>query len=320
MRTRKIGPVEVSAICMGCMGFSHAEGAQTDIDTAADVIREAVDLGFTFFNTGWNYGNAVDPHHNEKILGKAFSGIRDQVVISSKCGVDFDYAVDRDLPPLLYDFSREKVRQSVEESLRRLKTDYIDFYLQARFDPKTEPEEAASTMAELIREGKILHWGVSEANEDYLRRANAVCPISIVENSYSILNRKNEALIPFLEEFNIGWAAFSPLMKGLLTNRFEKGVSFAPDDWRGHVVNDANLDRTERLRNYLNELAMQKDTTVSALSLSWILHRKPYIVPIPGMKKRERLTENAQAADLVLSKAEMDIIETIVASMEDENG
>ena len=195
--------MEVSAIEMGCMGFSHAEGKQTDIAEAADILREAVDLGYTYFNTGWNYGNVQDPHHNEKILGKAFEGIRDKVVISSKCGVDFDYAVNPDKPPFLLDFNRNKVRQSVEESLERLKTDYIDFYLQARIDPNTEPEEEAETMAELIREGKILHWGISETNEEYVRRANAVCPISVVENSYSILNRKNESMIPFLEENKI---------------------------------------------------------------------------------------------------------------------
>ena len=154
MKNRILGGVEVSVIGMGCMGFSHAEGAQTDIDVAAKVVRQAADMGYTFFNTGWNYGNVIDPHHNEKILGKALSGIRHQVVISSKCGVDFDYAANPDHPPLIYDFSRAKVRQSVEESLSRLQTDYVDFYLQARIDPKVSPEEAADTMSELIRKVK----------------------------------------------------------------------------------------------------------------------------------------------------------------------
>ncbi len=313
MKTRKLGSVEVSAIGMGCMGFSHAEGALTDMDTAAKVIREAVELGYTFFNTGWNYGNVVDPHHNEKILGKALKDVRHQVVISSKCGVSFDYAVNPDKPPLLYDFSRETVRRCVDESLRRLQTDYIDFYLQARIDPKTSPEEAAGTMAELIREGKVLHWGVSEADEEYLRRANTVCPITVVENNYNIINRRHEKLIPFLEENNIGWVAHGPLFKGLLTGTFQKGAVFAADDWRGSAINDENLERYAPLLRYLQELGAEKDATPVQLALAWILNRKPYIVPIPGMKKRERLVENAKAAEITLTADEMRKIDALVS-------
>ncbi len=311
MKTRRLGNVEVSAIGMGCMGFSHAEGALTDIDTAAKVIREAVELGYKFFNTGWNYGNVVDPHHNEKILGKALEDVRHQVVISSKCGVSFDYAVDSNRPPLIYDFSRETVRRCVEESLQRLRTDYIDFYLQARIDPKTAPEEAAETMAELIREGKVLYWGVSEADEDYLRRANAVCPITVVENIYNVIERKHEKLIPFLEENEIGWVAHGPLFKGLLTATFQKGAVFAADDWRGNSINDENLDRYASLLDYLRKLGAEKDATPVQLALAWILNRKPYIVPIPGMKKRERLEENMKASEIILTEDEMKKIDKL---------
>lgn len=312
MKKRILGGVEVSAIGMGCMGFSHAEGAQTDIDEAAKVVRQAADMGYTFFNTGWNYGNVIDPHHNEKILGKALSGIRHQVVISSKCGVDFNYAANPDHPPLIYDFSRAKVRQSVDESLTRLKTDYVDFYLQARIDPKISPEEAADTMSELIKEGKVLHWGVSEADEDYLRRAHAVCPISVVENNYNIINRKHESLIPFLEENNIGWEAHGPLFKGLLTGTFQTGAAFAADDWRSYSVNDVNLQKYAPLLQYLAELGREKGATPVQLSLAWILNRKPYIIPIPGMKKPERLAENMAAADIVLTTDEMRKIDELV--------
>lgn len=311
MKTRKIGNTEVSAIGMGCMGFSHAEGMQTDIGTAAKVVREAADMGYTLFNTGWNYGNAIDPHHNEKILGKALSNIRHQVVISSKCGVDFDYAVNPNRPPLIYDFSRNTVRRCVEESLRRLRTDYIDFYLQARIDPKTAPEEAAETMAELIREGKVLHWGVSEADEDYLRKAHAVCPITVVENNYNIINRSHEKLIPFLEENNIGWVAHGPLFKGLLTGTFSKGTIFAADDWRSSAVNDRNLDRYAPLLEYLRELGAEKNASLGQIALAWILHQKPYIVPIPGMKKRERLAENMKATEIRLSTEELKKIDSL---------
>ena len=312
MKKRYLGNVEVSAIGMGCMGFSHAEGPQTDIGTAAKIIREAVDMGYTLFNTGWNYGNAIDPHHNEKILGEALSGVRHQVVISSKCGVDFDYTVNPDRPPLIFDFSREKVRKCVEESLTRLHTDYIDFYLQARIDPKTAPEEAAATMAELIREGKVLHWGVSEADEDYLRRAHVVCPITVVENNYNIINRSHEALIPFLEENNIGWVAFGPLFKGLLAGTFRKGASFAADDWRQSAINDQTLDKYAPLLNYLNELGLEKDATPVQIALAWVLHQKPYIVPLPGMKKRERLAENRAAAEIMLSSEELMKIDSLL--------
>ena len=312
MKTRILGGVEVSAIGMGCMGFSHAEGAQTDIDVAAKVVRQAADMGYTFFNTGWNYGNVIDPHHNEKILGKALSEIRHQVVISSKCGVDFDYATNPDRPPLIYDFSRAKVRQSVEESLTRLQTDYVDFYLQARIDPKVSPEEAADTMSELIKEGKVLNWGVSEADEEYLRRAHAVCPISVVENNYNIINRKHESLIPFLEENHIGWVAHGPLFKGLLTGTFQTGATFAADDWRSYSVNDANLQKYGPLLQYLAELSQEKEATPVQLALAWILNRKPYIVPIPGMKKPERLAENMAAADIVLTNDEMQKIDQLV--------
>lgn len=305
MKKRMLGTLEVSAIGMGCMGMSHAAGKPMDMDEAARIIREAVDMGYTFFDTAKNYGYAGDPNHNEKILGKALSGIRDQVVIASKCGVDFDYSVDPDVPPLLYDSSREGIRKSVEGSLRRLNTDYIDLYFQARIDPKVEAEEVAEAMAELIKEGKILHWGVSEIDAEYLKRVNAVCPVTAVENAYNMIRRDHEALIPILEENKIGWVAHGPMFKGLLGGAFKKGVTFARDDWRGRLVNDENLEKYQPLMEYLTEIGQEKGATPGELSLAWILHKKPYIVPIPGMRSSGRLAENAKAADIVLTEAEM---------------
>ena len=305
MKTRKLADLEVSAIGMGCMGMSHAAGTPMNIGEAVRLVREAVDVGYTFFDTAKNYGYKGDPHHNEKILGKALSGIRDRVVIASKCGVDFDYAVDPDVPPLLYDSSREGIRKSVEGSLKRLNTDYIDLYFQARIDPKVEPEEVADTMKELIREGKIRHWGISEVNAEYLKRASAVCPVTAVENSCSMINRKHEALIPLLEERTIGWVAHGPMFKGLLSGTFQKGAQFARDDWRGHLVNDENLERYHALLAYLAELGAKKEATPAQLSLAWLLHKKPYIVPIPGMRSSGRLVENAKAADILLTPEEI---------------
>lgn len=309
MEKRMLGNLAVSAIGVGCMGMSHATGAPMDMDAAARVLRAAAEMGYTFFDTAQNYGFKADPHHNEKILGKAFQGMRDRVVIASKCGVDFDYAVDPDVPPLLYDSSRKKIRDSVEGSLRRLGTDYIDLYFQARIDPKIEPEEVAETMKELIEEGKILHWGISEVDEAYLKRANAVCPVTAVENNYNIINRAHEDLIPFLEAHHIGWVAYGPMFKGLLSGTFQKGTRFARDDWRSRLVNDENLDRYHPLLTYLAALGAEKDATSGQIALAWVLQRKPYIVPIPGMRSVERLTENAKAALLSLSAEEMDQIE-----------
>lgn len=311
MEKRKFGNLEVSAIGVGCMGMSHATGTPMDVDEAAKVLRAAVDMGYTFFDTAKNYGFKDDPNHNEKILGKAFRGIRDKVVIASKCGVDFDYAVDPDVPPLLYDSSRDGIRKSVEGSLKRLNTDYIDLYFQARIDPKVEPEEVAETMKELIQEGKILHWGISEVDEEYLKRANAVCPVTAVENNYNIINRTHEDLIPFLEEYHIGWVAYGPMFKGLLSGTFQKGVQFARDDWRRRLVNDENLDRYQSLLSYLSDLGKEKGATSGQIALAWVLQRKPYIVPIPGMRSVERLTENMRAAEIMLTADEMKKIDEL---------
>ena len=314
MKARELGALQVSAVGMGCMGMSHAAGAPMEEEQAIRVIREAVDMGYTLFDTAKNYGYAAAPHHNEELLGRALAGIRDRAVISTKCGVEFDYSVDWDAPPIIRDSSRESIRESVEGSLRRLRTDHIDLYLQARTDPNVEPENVAETMAELIREGKILHWGISEVDEEYLRRAHSVCPVTAVENAYNIVRREHEALIPFLEENHIGWIAHGPMCKGLLSGGFQKGATFGRGDWRGHFVNDANLDRYQPLLRYLEAIGQEKGVTTGAVSLSWILHRKPYIVPIPGMRSRRRLEENAKAADISLTAEQLAEIDALVQS------
>lgn len=311
MKTRLLGTLEVSALGVGCMGMSHATGAPMDLDEAAAVLRVAVEEEYTFFDTAKNYGFAGDPHRNEKILGKAFEGIRDRVVIASKCGVDFDYAIDPEVPPLLYDSSRAGIRKSIEGSLKRLRTDHIDLCFQARIDPNVEPEEVAETMRELIQEGKILHWGLSEVDEVYLRRTHAVCPVTAVENHYNIIDRTHEALTPFLEQENIGWVAHGPMFKGLLSGIFQKGAHFTRDDWRSRLVNDENLERYRPLLEYLSQLAAKKNATSGQLALAWLLHKKPYIVPIPGMRSVARLRENAGAIDLELTAGEMAAIDRL---------
>lgn len=315
MKTRKIGNREVSEIGFGCMGMSHAAGTPLSIEEGAEILRAAVDSGYTYFDTAKNYGYKDDRYHNEKILGTAFEGIRDKVFIATKTGVEFDYDTDPDVPPLVYDSSRESIRQSVEASLQRLRTDHIDLYFQARIDPETEPEEVAQTMAELIKEGKILSWGISEMPEEYLRRAHAVCPVAAVENNYSIINRAHEDIVPFLEENNIAWIAQGTLVKGLLTNAYKKGTAFARSDWRSRMINDDNLDRYAPLLEYLQTLAEEKHATPGQVSLAWVLSRKPYIIPIPGTTKKERLKENAKAADVHITEEEMKMIDKIMESI-----
>ena len=317
MKTRTLGKnLEVSAIGVGCMGFSHATGAPTDIDEAAAVLREAVKMGYTFFDTAMNYGFKDDPCHNEKILGRAFAGMRDQVVISTKTGVTFDYDVDPDQPPLVLDSSPESIRSSLEGSLERLGTDHVDLFLQARIDPEVEPETVAETMGQLIEEGKIGGWGVSEAPLDYLRRAHAVCPMTAVEYYYSITDRSHEDLFGFLEQEHIGWIASTPMGKGLLSGAFGRGATFRRDDWRSRVVNDENLDRYAGVLAYLRELGEAKGATPGQLALAWILAKRPYIVPIPGMRTVERLRENAGAAEVELSAREVEHIDELADEAE----
>ena len=214
MHTRVLGKdLKVSAVGLGCMGFSHAYSAPTEKGEAIRTLRDSLDMGYTFFDTAECYG----PYENEEIVGEAFENCRDQVIIATKFGVA--HAPDRSL---ITDSRPEKIRKSVEGSLKRLKTDCIDLYYQHRIDPKVPPEEVAGMMADLIKEGKITHWGISEATEEYLRRAHAVCPVTAIQNRYSMMFRQYEKLFPALEELHIGFVAFSPLANGLLTEQYDR--------------------------------------------------------------------------------------------------
>ena len=232
METRTLGrDFTVSAVGLGCMGFSHAYGAPTEHDTAVDAIWQAVEMGYTLFDTAEVYGTADDPHQNERLVGEALRPYRDRVQIVTKFGIHFAGQDNTPNRPLVPDARPEVLRASVEGSLRRLGTDHIDLYFQHRIDPKVPPEEVAGVMAELIREGKILHWGISEANADYLRRAHAVCPVTAVENRYSMMARQYEALFPLLEELGVGLVAFSPMANGLLTGRYGKDNASPFSQW-----------------------------------------------------------------------------------------
>ena len=316
MTDRVLGAdLTVSAVGLGCMGFSHAYGAPTQRSEVVRAIRAAFDLGYTMFDTAETYGTAADPHDNEKLVGEALRDVRDKVQIVTKFGIRFDETSTAVNKPLIPDSRPETIRSSVEGSLRRLQTDHIDLYFQHRMDPRVEPEAVAQVMADLIREGKITHWGISEATEDYLRRAHAVCPVTAVQNRYSMMARQHEALFPVLEELHVGFVAFSPMANGLLTGAYGKDAKFDLKlDYRSAMpqFTPEAADQNQELLRLLHNLAEQKGATPAQISLAWMLCKKPYLVPIPGSRKVERMKENAGAAEVVLSPAEVETLDKIL--------
>ena len=313
MKTRTLGTdLTVSAVGLGCMGFSHAYGAPTEKNEAIRSIRAAYDLGYTMFDTAETYGTAADPHENEKLVGEALKDVRNGVQIVTKFGIRFDETSAAVNKPLIPDSRPETIRASLEGSLRRLGTDHIDLYFQHRMDPGVEPETVAQVMADLIREGKITHWGISEVTEDYLRRAHKVCPVTAVQNRYSMMARQHEALFPVLEELNVGFVAFSPMANGLLTARYGKDDKFDPKlDYRSAMpqFTPEAADQNRALLELLRDLAERKHATPAQISLAWMLCKKPYIVPIPGSRKVDRMRENAGAAEVVLSPDEVEALD-----------
>ena len=309
MQNRTLGTdLSVSAVGLGCMGFSHGYSLPTEAGETVKLLRRAVDLGYTFFDTAEVYGTQTDPHANETLVGQALAPVRDQVVLSTKFGLTFDFASGKTPLPIVPDSRPETIRRSVEGSLRRLGTDHIDLYFQHRIDPAVAPEEVAEVMADLIREGKITHWGISEANEDYLRRAHKVCPVTAVQNRYSMMARQYESLFPTLEELGIGFVAFSPMANGFLTGQYGKGAAFDPRyDYRASMpqFTDQAVDQNQALLTLLTTLAQEKGATPAQISLAWMLAKEPWIVPIPGTRKYDRLVENADASDVELTSREV---------------
>lgn len=303
------GGLKVSAIGLGCMGLSHAYGAASSFEDAHDLLASAVDFGVTFFDTAEVYGNDIDPHHNEKLVGEILKPYRNEVVIATKFGISFDMSDgEAATHPLIPDASPGAIRKSVEGSLKRLQTDHIDLYYQHRIDPKVAPEDVASVMADLIKEGKILHWGVSEATEDYIRRAHKVCPITAIENRYSMMARWHESLFPTLEELGIGFVAFSPMANGLLTGNYDANSKFdKKTDFRASMpqFQKESFEQNRQLIALVEDIADKKHATPAMISLAWMLSKKDYIVPIPGTRKIYRLKENIGAADIHLTKQEV---------------
>ncbi len=310
--------LRVSSIGLGCMGMSHAYGDPADREEMKKLIAEAVDLGVTLFDTAEVYGTAEDPHHNEILVGEALAPYRDKVVIATKFGLTFGNPNGDGPYPLIPDSSPETIRKSVEGSLKRLKTDHIDLYYQHRIDPAVSPEEVADTVGRLIAEGKVLHWGISETDEEYLRRAHTVCPVTAIQNRYSMMARWYEALFPVLEELGIGFVAFSPLANGFLTGGYTADTKFdSKNDYRASMpqFRKESFDENKALLDLLNGIAADKHVTLAQISLAWMINKKPWIVPIPGTRKPDRLKENIGAMDISLSEQEVKRIDAALDSI-----
>lgn len=296
MQTRELGNsgLRVSALGLGCMGLSFGYGPATDTGTATTLLHAAVAQGVTFFDTAEVYG----PFRNEELLGQALAPYRDQVVIATKFGFKDGHA-DAGL-----DSRPERIRAVAEASLQRLRTDRIDLFYQHRVDPTVPIEDVAGTVKDLIAEGKVKHFGLSEAGADTIRRAHAVQPVAALQSEYSLWWREPEqSVLPVLEELGIGFVPFSPLGKGFLTGAINADTAFAADDFRNSVPRFAAEARqaNQVLVDQISAIAAAKGATPAQVALAWLLARKPWIVPIPGTTKLHRLQENLGAAALQLS-------------------
>lgn len=321
MKYRELGQgLKVSAVGLGCMGMSHAYGKPADKQQMRELIAQAVDAGCTLFDTAECYGTPENPHDNEELVGEALEPYRDKVKIATKFGLSFDWDDGQVNHDVIADSRPETVRKAVEGSLLRLRTDHIDLYYQHRQDPNVPVEEVAGVMADLIAEGKVLHWGLSEVNEDIIRRAHAICSLAAIQNRYSMMARWHEPLFPALEELGIGLVAFSPLANGLLSGKYTDDSAFEKngEDYRVMMPQfmPEALERNEALLSLVHETAEAHRCTPAQVSLAWMICKKPWIVPIPGTRKAHRLTENLGAADVVLAPAEAAAIDAALDAMD----
>jgi aryl-alcohol dehydrogenase-like predicted oxidoreductase len=311
MQKRKLGNsnLEVSALGLGCMGMSQSYGPAPDRQELISLIRTSVERGVTFFDTAEVYG----PFVNEELVGEALAPLRDQVVIATKFGFGFDADGKR----AGLDSRPEHIKQAVEGSLRRLKIEIIDLYYQHRVDPNVPIEDVAGAVKDLIQAGKVKHFGLSEASAQTIRRAHAVQPIAAVQNEYSLWWRNPETeIIQTLEELGIGLVPYSPLGRGFLTGKIDQNTTFSDSDFRNSIPRFAREARqaNQALVDMLGNIAAQKEATIAQIALAWLLAQKPWIVPIPGTRRLERLDENIGSAEVVLTPE--DLREITVASAE----
>ncbi len=310
MKTRNLRDLKVSAIGYGCMGLSHGYGAIPEKSESIELIHQAYDMGYTFFDTAEAYGDGA----NETLVGEALKPVREKVVIATKFGGP-EVVDDKVYPKEL---KLHEIREHLDASLKRLQTDYIDLYYEHRVSP-ANVEEVAECMGELIKEGKIRGRGQSQSTVDQIRRAPAITPLTAIQSEYSMMERMFEKdVIPLCEELDIGFVPFSPLASGFLSGKITEGQQYTGDDVRRTITRfkDDNIAANQPLLDLLHKFAAEKKATAAQVSLAWMLHKKDFIVPIPGTKKPERLSENLGSADVELSDAEFDQIEAELAKIE----
>lgn len=312
MQKRQLGNsgLEVSALGLGCMGLSFGYGTAVNTQDGIQLIRAAAEQGVTFFDTAEIYG----PYTNEELVGEALAPVRKDVVIATKFGFNI---VDGKQSGL--DSSPAQIRKVAEASLKRLRTDVIDLFYQHRVDDQVPIEDVAGTVKDLIAEGKVKYFGLSEAGAKTIRRAHAVQPVAALQSEYSLWWREPEAeIIPTLQELGIGFVPFSPLGKGFLTGAITKDVKFQAGDFRNSVprFSDEARAANQSLVDILGKIAADKNLTPAQVALAWLLAQKPWIVPIPGTTKLHRLSENLGAANVLLDSANLDSINAAVAKVE----
>jgi aryl-alcohol dehydrogenase-like predicted oxidoreductase len=312
MQTRTLSKsgLEVSALGFGCMGISFGYGPATSREDGLGIIRTAFDSGVTFFDTAEAYG----PFANEELVGEALGPIRDQVVIATKFGFKLENGKQAGL-----DSRPSHIREVAEASLSRLRTDYIDLFYQHRVDPDVPIEDVAGAVKDLIREGKVKHFGLSEAGVQTIRRAHAVQPVAALQSEYSLWWREPEReILPTLEELGIGFVPFSPLGKGFLTGSIDENTTFDPNDFRNVVPRFTEENRKANFAfvEWLKTFAGQKNATPAQIALAWLLAQRPWIVPIPGTTKRNRLQENLGAAEIQLTADDLRDIDRAASQIE----
>jgi len=312
MQKRTLGTsgLEVSALGFGCMGISSSYGAAASHEEGIAIIRAAVDGGVTFFDTAEVYG----PFVNEEVAGEALAPVRDRVVIATKFGFRIEHGKMAGL-----DSRPAHIREVADASLKRLRTDRIDLFYQHRVDPEVPIEDVAGAVKDLIREGKVKHFGMSEAGVQTIRRAHAVQPVAALQNEYSLWWREPEKeVLPMLEELGIGFVPFSPLGKGFLTGTIDEKTTFDPADFRNVVPRFTEQNRKANLAfvEWLKTFAARKHATPAQIALGWLLAQKPWIVPIPGTTKRTRLDENLGALNVELTADDLREIEDAVSQIE----
>ena len=298
MKRVRLGKTDmyVNAIGLGCMGLTHASGLPTPKEEAVEILRKAHDMGYDFYDTAECY-TGVNPDgstaYNEEVVGEAVKPFRKDIIL---------------------------IRKSLEGSLKKLQTDYVDVYYQHRIDPKVEPEVVAGVMKELIEEGKIKAWGISETNEEYLRRAHAVCPVTVIENRYSMMARWHENLMPVCKELGITYVAFSPLANGALTGAYQSKKAFGSgeQDFRPDMpqYSEEGIKKTNELLEVVSQIGEKHHATNAQMSLAWMINKYDFIIPIPGSRKLDRLQSNFEAGNVELSQEEVKTIDDKLNTME----